>query len=133
MCLELADLLLVLAQQEVALGQLAAGGIEFLAEALLRPLRLVPRGDGGLRLDTRLRLRFLALAGEPLGLGDFFLRSFALRLRVSELLAQLEIAARGKDNLIPLFIECVENNITLGEICNLLRGLWGEYQPPVWA
>lgn len=52
--------------------------------------------------------------------------------RVSELLARLEVAARGVDNLVPLFIECVENDITLGEICNLLRSIWGEYQPPLW-
>ena len=26
-------------------------------------------------------------------------------------------------------IECVEKNITLGEICNTLRAQWGEYQP----
>jgi methylmalonyl-CoA mutase N-terminal domain/subunit len=30
-------------------------------------------------------------------------------------------------NLMPLFIECVENDITLGEICNTLRVRWGEY------
>ena len=52
--------------------------------------------------------------------------------RVHELLGQLETAARGRQNLMPLFVECVENSITLGEICNLLRGLWGEYQPPAW-
>lgn len=28
---------------------------------------------------------------------------------------------------MPLFIECVENGITLGEICNTPRGVWGEY------
>ena len=28
---------------------------------------------------------------------------------------------------MPVFIECVENDITLGEICNTLRGVWGEY------
>ncbi|UYN90074.1 MAG: methylmalonyl-CoA mutase [Anaerolineales bacterium] len=50
--------------------------------------------------------------------------------RVSELLTHLETAAKGSDNLLPIFIECVENNITLGEICNQLRRLWGEYQPP---
>jgi methylmalonyl-CoA mutase N-terminal domain/subunit len=49
--------------------------------------------------------------------------------RVSELLSQLEHAARGSENLMPLFIECVENHVTLGEICGLLRRLWGEYQP----
>jgi methylmalonyl-CoA mutase, N-terminal domain len=52
--------------------------------------------------------------------------------RASELLAQLENAARGDDNLVPLFITCVENDLTLGEICGVLRCLWGEYQPPAW-
>jgi len=57
-----------------------------------------------------------------------------LRLRrdtgqTSELLSHLETSARGTTNLIPDFIECVENNITLGEICGVLRKLWGEYQP----
>jgi methylmalonyl-CoA mutase, N-terminal domain len=47
--------------------------------------------------------------------------------KVSELLSQLENLARGTRNLIPLFIECVENDITLGEICNALRVVWGEY------
>ena len=53
--------------------------------------------------------------------------------RASDLLGQLESAARGQDNLVPLFITCVENDITLGEICSVLRGLWGEYQPPAWV
>jgi methylmalonyl-CoA mutase N-terminal domain/subunit len=47
--------------------------------------------------------------------------------RVSELLSQLKDAALGTQNLLPLFIECVENDITLGEICNTLRSVWGEY------
>jgi methylmalonyl-CoA mutase N-terminal domain/subunit len=53
--------------------------------------------------------------------------------RVIELLGQLETAARGTENLMPLFIECVENNVTLGEICGRLRQLWGEYRPPATA
>ena len=44
-----------------------------------------------------------------------------------ELLEKLKIAATGTENLMPLFIECVEKNITLGEICNTLRVVWGEY------
>jgi methylmalonyl-CoA mutase N-terminal domain/subunit len=52
--------------------------------------------------------------------------------RVSELLTRLENAARSSENLMTLFIEMVENNITLGEICKVLRGAWGEYQPPVF-
>ncbi len=61
------------------------------------------------------------------------LRSNRDQAKVSELLAGLEIAARGDDNLMPLFIECVENHITLGEVCGVLRGVWGEYQPPAWG
>ncbi len=53
--------------------------------------------------------------------------------RVHELLAHLESAARGEENLIPVFITCVENDLTLGEICGVLRQVWGEYQPPVWV
>lgn len=52
--------------------------------------------------------------------------------RVSELLSQLEAASQTDENLIPLFIECVENEITLGEICNTLRNVWGEYSSPSW-
>ncbi len=53
--------------------------------------------------------------------------------RVSELLSQLETAARGNGSLMPLFIECVENDITLGEICGVLRRVFGEYHPPAWV
>ncbi len=53
--------------------------------------------------------------------------------RSAELLAQLEQAARGKVNLLPLFIECVENDLTLGEICRVLRQVFGEYHPPAWV
>jgi methylmalonyl-CoA mutase N-terminal domain/subunit len=52
--------------------------------------------------------------------------------RISELFTHLENVARGTENLMPLFISCVENGATLGEICGVLRRTWGEYQPPVW-
>jgi methylmalonyl-CoA mutase N-terminal domain/subunit len=61
------------------------------------------------------------------------LRSNRDQAKVSDLLTRLEIAARGDDNLMPLFIECVENHITLGEVCGVLREVWGEYQPPAWG
>ena len=53
--------------------------------------------------------------------------------RTSELLGRLETAAHSSENLMPLFIECVENDVTLGEVCNVLRDAWGEYQPPAWV
>ncbi|MBO9308410.1 MAG: methylmalonyl-CoA mutase family protein [Chloroflexi bacterium] len=52
--------------------------------------------------------------------------------RVSEILAQIEAAARSSDApLMPLFIEAVEREATLGEICNVLRSVFGEYRPSV--
>jgi methylmalonyl-CoA mutase N-terminal domain/subunit len=44
-----------------------------------------------------------------------------------QLLGRLGDAARGNENLMPLFVECVERDVTLGEICNTLREVWGEY------
>jgi methylmalonyl-CoA mutase N-terminal domain/subunit len=52
--------------------------------------------------------------------------------RARELMAHLEAAARASENLMPLFIESVEEDVTLGEICGVLRRVWGEYQPPAW-
>jgi methylmalonyl-CoA mutase N-terminal domain/subunit len=49
---------------------------------------------------------------------------------VAQLLDQVASAAQGDENMMPLFITCVENDVTLGEICDRLRTLWGEYQPP---
>ncbi|MCP4140784.1 MAG: methylmalonyl-CoA mutase family protein [Chloroflexi bacterium] len=46
---------------------------------------------------------------------------------VAELRAKIENAAKGTENLMPLFIEAVENEMTLGEVANILRSVWGEY------
>ncbi len=53
--------------------------------------------------------------------------------RVAELKTRLDAASRSKENLMPLMIECVENLMTLGEVCGVLRHTWGEYQPPAWS
>lgn len=50
--------------------------------------------------------------------------------RVNELRGKLDTLARGSENLMPLIIECVENDVTLGEIAHTLRGAFGEYRPP---
>ena len=52
--------------------------------------------------------------------------------KVSAALARIEAAAQSSDNLMPLFIAAVEDRCTLGEICNTLRGVWGEYQASVF-
>ncbi len=52
--------------------------------------------------------------------------------RVAEMLARIEEAARAPDEpMMPLFIAAVEAECTLGEICGVLREVWGEYQPKV--
>jgi methylmalonyl-CoA mutase N-terminal domain/subunit len=53
--------------------------------------------------------------------------------QVAQLLNKLENVARGNENLMPIFIECVESQITLGEICSVLRKEFGEYHPPAWV
>lgn len=54
-------------------------------------------------------------------------------IKANELMSQLDSAARGTDNLMPLLVTCMENDLTLGEVCGVLRKVWGEYQPPVWG
>jgi methylmalonyl-CoA mutase N-terminal domain/subunit len=51
--------------------------------------------------------------------------------KVAELRGRLDTAARGRENLLPLFVECVENDVTLGEICHTMRAVFGEYRPHV--
>lgn len=53
--------------------------------------------------------------------------------KVNELFGILEQAAKGTENLMPILITCVEDDMTLGEVCGVLRKVWGEYQPPVWG
>jgi methylmalonyl-CoA mutase N-terminal domain/subunit len=49
--------------------------------------------------------------------------------KVSTSLSRLEVAARRDDNLMPFILGAVEQYATLGEICDVLRGVFGEYQP----
>jgi methylmalonyl-CoA mutase N-terminal domain/subunit len=46
-------------------------------------------------------------------------------------LGDLEQAATGTDNLMPVILSAVEAYATTGEICNTLRSVWGEYRAPV--
>jgi methylmalonyl-CoA mutase N-terminal domain/subunit len=46
-------------------------------------------------------------------------------------ISRLGEAARGTENLLPRILECVESDVTVGEIANSLRAVWGEYQEAV--
>ena len=48
--------------------------------------------------------------------------------KVSTYLKAIETAAKGSDNLMPHIINAVEAYATLGEIANVLRGVFGEYK-----
>jgi methylmalonyl-CoA mutase, N-terminal domain len=50
---------------------------------------------------------------------------------VSDALQRLENAARqNRENLMPYIVEAVRAYATLGEMCNLLRGVYGEHREP---
>jgi methylmalonyl-CoA mutase N-terminal domain/subunit len=51
--------------------------------------------------------------------------------KVSIALANLEAGARTDDNLMPLILKAVESDATIGEICNVLRVVFGDYQAPL--
>jgi len=41
---------------------------------------------------------------------------------------QVEETARGGGNLMPVIVEAVESNATVGEICDTMRNVFGEYK-----
>lgn len=48
--------------------------------------------------------------------------------QVSQKLNKLRAAAGSEENTMPAFIDCVEANATIGEICDVLRGVFGEQE-----
>lgn len=50
---------------------------------------------------------------------------------VSAALARLKNVAQGEENLMPPILDAVREYATLGEICDVLRGVFGEYSPSV--
>jgi len=48
--------------------------------------------------------------------------------KVQNLLTRLRETAQGEGNLLPIILECVEAYATLGEICGVLREVFGEYK-----
>ena len=48
--------------------------------------------------------------------------------RVSQALRDLKAAARSGENLMPRLLECARAYATLGEMCDTLREVFGEYR-----
>ncbi len=51
--------------------------------------------------------------------------------RAENALAKLAEAASTEENILPRILECVESYVTVGEISNKLRTVWGEYREAV--
>ena len=49
--------------------------------------------------------------------------------RAEQAVARLCAAASGTENVLPRIRDCVEADVTLGEIAGALRGIWGEHRP----
>jgi methylmalonyl-CoA mutase N-terminal domain/subunit len=59
------------------------------------------------------------------------LRARRDRIAAEASLVKLEEAARGTENVLPRILDAVEALVTVGEISNRLRGVWGEYREAV--
>jgi methylmalonyl-CoA mutase N-terminal domain/subunit len=79
-----------------------------------------------LRVDESVRTAQVAALKE--------LRASRDQARVDAALAHIAEAARTPQApLMPLFVEAVEAYATLGEICDTMRGVFGEYTPENWV
>ena len=100
-------------QRQVQAQQVIVVGVnEHVAEerAPLRPLRVDPAVQA--RQCEQLRA----------------LRERRDNARVQALLGALAEDARGSANLLPPILDCVEAHVTLGEICQVLRDVFGEHR-----
>ncbi len=82
--------------------------------------------EGGENSETKILKVSLKLEKEAV----LRLKKFKKNRNQSEVersLKNLEGSARGTENLFPLILSCVENRATLGEICGVLRTVFGEY------
>ncbi len=50
---------------------------------------------------------------------------------VTEKLAALRAGCEGTDNVMPLILDAVREYATLGEICGVMREVFGEYQQSI--
>jgi methylmalonyl-CoA mutase N-terminal domain/subunit len=80
-----------------------------------------PKPTGLLRVDPAVGEAQVAKLRE--------LRSRRDGAKVKAALAELERTAKGDANLMPPILEAVRAYATLGEICDVLRGVFGEYRP----
>ncbi|MDO9099493.1 MAG: methylmalonyl-CoA mutase family protein [Caldisericota bacterium] len=84
-------------------------------QLLGKPLKNVTRIDSSLSSQRRAELEALKARRD--------------NARVEHVLAGVKAAAGGTENLMPAIIGAVDAYATLGEICGVLRSVYGEYRP----
>ena len=103
-------------QQEVESGDRTIVGVNAYTDA-------TPPLEGLLKVDPDAQKRQVE------GLALLKQRRDAQKCR--QALDRLEETARGEDNTLPALLESVEAYCTLGEICQVLRKVFGEYRGPM--
>jgi methylmalonyl-CoA mutase, N-terminal domain len=103
------------AQQSIERGETVVVGVNKFAEAAGNEVAIpLQRVDAQIETDQVERLRAFRAA-----------RDGAV---VERHLEAIRRAARGTENLMPRFIDAVDAGATLGEICNVLRDVFGTYR-----
>ncbi len=101
-------------QQAIEKGEQIVVGVNKFAAEESTPIELL-RVDPAMEQAQRTRLAELRARRDS--------------IKISEALSRIGSAARGTESLMPLFIDAVEHDVTLGEICQVLRTVFGEYRP----
>jgi methylmalonyl-CoA mutase, N-terminal domain len=101
-------------QQGIESGERVIVGVNRFVDAEERPVELQDISDEDVRMQVE-RLRELRAARDA----DAVTRG----------LEAVEHAARGTENLLPPMKEALRARATLGEVSDVLRGVYGEYRP----
>ncbi len=103
------------AQQSIERGETVVVGVNKFAEAAGNEVAIpLQRVDAHIETDQVERLRAFRAARDG--------------AEVERHLEAIRRAARGTENLVPRFVDAVDAGATLGEICNVLRDVFGTYR-----
>jgi len=103
-----------LAQQAIERGEQVVVGVNRFAESSEGATIPLQRVDERVERDQVDRLKAFRAARDPAA--------------VQSHLAAVRAAAAGTDNLMPRFVDAVDAGATLGELCDVLRDLFGTYR-----
>ena len=102
-------------QKEIEAGERAIVGVNKFQQEESPP-------KGLLKVDPKVRELQVQRLAE--------LRSSRDGKKAKTALEELKRTAAGEGNLMGPILNCVRSYATLGEICDTLRGVFGEYEPP---